>query len=69
MRDGRDDLERKEALLSNHKVQKNLKIITAQQEKVEHSMETLKKKYVEQAKMTEVALLEDRNLNEGRKKK
>jgi len=42
---------------------------TAQKEKVEHSIEKLKKKCVERVKMTEAALVEERNLNEERKKK
>lgn len=46
-----------------------LKTVTAQKQKLEHSMEKLKKKCVERVKMAEAALIEERNLNEERKKK
>ena len=99
LRDGRDDLERKEAVLSNRlnnakmkeasktnvagkleveneglqsqlqDCQQEKEKVTAQKEKLEHSMEKLKKKCVERVKMAEAALIEERNLNEERKKK
>ena len=46
-----------------------LNTVTAQKEKLENSMEKLKKKCVERVKMAEAALIEERGLNEERKKK
>ena len=99
LRDGRDDLERREAVLSNRlndskkkeaskssvagrleeentdlltdlrNAKSDLKNVTAQKEKLEHSMDKLKKKCVERVKLSEASLIEERNLNEERKKK
>lgn len=99
LREGRDDLERKEAVLSNRLndakkkeanvshiasrleaeneelkkalkgSQEELQTVVAQKQKLENSMEKLKKKCVERVKMSEAALVEERNLNEERKKK
>ena len=99
LRDGRDDLESREAVLSNRLndakkkeaskssvagrleeenkdlktqleiVKSDFKTVTAQKEKVEHSMEKLKKKCVERVKSSEVSLIEERTLNEERKRK
>lgn len=50
-------------------VKSDLNTVTAQKQKLEQSMEKLKKKCVERVKMSGAALIEERTLNDERKKK
>jgi len=62
----RENEELKHAL---DQVKGELKSVKAQKDKLENSMDKLKKKCVDRVKMAEAALVEERNLNEERKKK
>lgn len=61
-----DNIELKDEITS---LQSQLRDTTKAKEKLETSMEKLKKKCVDRIQMSEAALVEERNLNEERKKK
>jgi len=66
---GRLESENIQLTLELNKLKEDLDVTKKQKEKLESSMEKLKKKCVERVKMAEAALIEERNLNDERKKK